>query len=100
MPLEIRHTERARRDLRDIWHYIERSDASAADRQLRRIASKILQISQVPGMGRLRPELSESLRSFTEGRYIIFYELEESVLRIVRVMHTARDISADSFDSD
>jgi toxin ParE1/3/4 len=98
MPLEIRHTEQARRDLREIWHYIERSDAIAADRQLRRIANKIVQISQVPEMGRLRPELSESLRSFTEGRYIIFYELEEAVLRIVRVMHNARDITAEMFD--
>ena len=100
MPLEIRHTRQARRDLREIWHYIDQSNTSAADRQLRRIAEKITQISQVPMMGRPRPEFGQPLRSVVVGRYVIFYELEPSVLRVVRVMHSARDISADSFDVD
>ena len=100
MPLEIRHTTQARRDLREIWHYIDESDSGAADRQLRRIAEKIVQISQVPEMGRPRPELGEGLRSFVTGRYLIFYQLEPAILRVVRIMHTARDISADSFASD
>lgn len=100
MPLEIRHTQQARRDLRDIWHYIDQNDTGAADRQLRRIAEKIVQISQVPEMGRPRPELGKTLRSFVTGRYLIFYELEPAVLRVVRVMHSARDISPDSFGSD
>ena len=100
MPLEIRHTQQARRDLRDIWHYTDQNDTGAADRQLRRIAEKIAQISQVPEMGRPRPELGEGLRSFVTGRYLIFYQLEPAILRVVRIMHTARDISADSFASD
>lgn len=100
MPLEIRHTLQARRDLREIWHYIDRSDTNAVDRQLRRIAEKIIQISQVPMIGRPRPEFRDELRSFVVGSYVIFYALEPGILRVVRVMHTARDISADAFDDD
>lgn len=100
MRLEIRHTQQARRDLLEIWHYTDQNDPNAADRLLRRIAEKITQISQVPEMGRLRPELSANLRSFVTGRYIIFYQLEPKILRVVRVMHSARDISPDAFNPD
>jgi toxin ParE1/3/4 len=51
-------------------------------------------------MGRPRPEFGEELRSFVVGRYVIFYELGPAVLQVVRVMHSARDISADAFDLD
>jgi len=98
MPLEIRHTQQARRDLREIWHYIDQSDTNAADRQLRRIAEVVTQISQVPKMGRPRPELARNLRSFAVGRYLIFYELEPTILRVTRVMHTARDMTPEMFD--
>lgn len=100
MPLDIHHTQQARRDLREIWHYIDQNDTGAADRQLRRIADKIAQIAQVPEMGRPRPELGETLRSAVVGRYLIFYELQPGKLRVVRVMHTARDITADAFATD
>lgn len=100
MPLEIRHTQQARRDLKEIWNYIDQADTSAADRQLRRIAERIIQISHVPMIGRLRPEFGDELRSFVVGRYVIFYALEPGILRVVRVMHTARDISVDAFDSE
>lgn len=98
MPLEIRHTQQARRDLREIWHYIDQNDTDAADRQLRRIAEKIAQLSEVPKIGRPRPELAANMRSFVVGRYLIFYEIEPAVLRVVRVMHSARDITAEMFD--
>jgi plasmid stabilization system protein ParE len=44
--------------------------------------------------GRPRPEFGEKLRSFVVDRYVIFYELEQTVLRI------ARDISSGNFGSD
>ena len=51
-------------------------------------------------MGRSRPEFGDELRSFVVGRYVIFYQLEPTILRVIRVMHTARDISFDAFDLD
>ncbi len=100
MPLKIRHTLQARRDLREIWHHIDQNDTNAADRQLRRIAEKIIQASQVPMLGRPRPEFGDALRSFVVGRYVIFHEVEPDILRVVRVMHSARDITAEAFDDD
>ena len=100
MQLEIRHTRQARQDLREIWDYIDQTDTAAADRQLRRIAEKVIQTSHVPMIGRPRPEFGEKLRSFVVDCYVIFYELEPTALRIVRVMHSARDISSGNFGSD
>ncbi len=39
-------------------------------------------------------ELAPGLRSFPVGRYLIFYLLDSGCLRIVRVLHGARDIDA------
>ncbi len=61
MQLEIRHTRQARQDLREIWDYIDQTDTAAADRQLRRIAEKVIQTSHVPMIGSLA---RSSARSF------------------------------------
>lgn len=98
MPLEIRHTRQARRDLKEIWTYIDQNDTNAADRLLRRIAERIAQASQTPMMGRPRPELRGNLRSLVVGRYVTFYELRPDILYVVRVLHGARDISVEMFD--
>jgi toxin ParE1/3/4 len=43
-------------------------------------------------LGRERPELSEHLRSFPEGNYLIFYREWAGRIAIVRVLHGARDL--------
>lgn len=48
-------------------------------------------------MGRLRGELATGLRSFPVGRYVIFYRALSNGIEIVRVLHGARDLSADGF---
>lgn len=97
MPLEVRHTNEARRDLREIWNYIAQDNPHAADRQLRRIAEVVTRISIVPEMGRARPDLGQTLRSFPTGNYIVFYEVTATSVWVVRVLHSARDISPDRF---
>ena len=42
--------------------------------------------------GRRRSELTDGLRSFPIGSYLIFYEIRELDIFIVRVLHGARDI--------
>lgn len=41
-----------------------------------------------------RPELGEGLRSCAHGRYVIFFRPSPIVVRIERILHGARDMSA------
>lgn len=45
-------------------------------------------------MCRARDELAADLRSFSFGRYVIFYAPVEHGIDVVRVLHSARDIDA------
>lgn len=98
MPLDIRHTNAARRDLRGIWYYIASDNPSAADGQLRRIAESIGHLSNTPQMGRTRDDLAPKLRSFPVGRYLVFFDFDPSTLRVVRVINSARSISSQMFE--
>jgi len=42
---------------------------------------------------RLRPEVSDDLRSCAHGNYVIFFESTTEQVTIVRIVHGARDIS-------
>ena len=62
-------TPEAELDLIEISAYIEADNPSAADRLLDKIDQKCRLLSEFPGLGRLREELAESLRSFPVGNY-------------------------------
>ncbi len=97
MPLEVRHTHAARRDLDSIWNYVAFDNEAAADRQLRRFDEVIRLLAATPQMGRSRSELGPQLRSFPVGRYQIFFVVDDKVLRIVRLIDSARHIVPDMF---
>jgi len=74
--LAIVLTPSASGDLAEIWDFI------AADNPAH------------PDAGRRRYELLDDLRSLPVGRYLIFYLQDDVCLRIVRVLHGARDVEA------
>lgn len=98
MPLEVRHTNAARRDLRSIWAFIATDNPSGADGQMRRIAESIWHLASTPQMGRARDDLAPKLRSFPVGRYLVFFDFDATTLRVVRVIYSARRISSEMFD--
>lgn len=99
MPRSVRHVAAARRDLKQIRaHLVERDAEQAADRLLRRIAHVLTLLADAPEIGRGRPELREGLRSVPVGRYIVFYDFDDAAVRLVRVIHSARDIAPQLFD--
>ena len=87
-----RVSEAAREDLDAIWLYIAQDDPDAADRFIQTLVSRFPMLASMPGMGRLREELSPSLRSFPVGNYVIFYRPMEGGVEIARVLHGARDL--------
>lgn len=96
MPV-IRKSPRAKSDLIEIWEYIAEDGEARADAFIDRIDKKFRTLAQRPGIGRLRNELAEELRSFPMGRYLIFYLPLAHGIEIVRVLHGARDLGADYF---
>ncbi len=56
-------------------------------------------LGNAPGIGTERPGLGESIRMLPHGRYLSFYRETPKPVRIERVMHGARDIDGDDFET-
>jgi toxin ParE1/3/4 len=49
-------------------------------------------IATTPNFGELRPEFGADIRSYTVGRYVIFFRSIEDGIEVVRVVAGDRDI--------
>jgi toxin ParE1/3/4 len=82
----------ARTDLKEIGDYIARDNPHRAISFVEELVGQCQKLAGNPGIGAPRPELAEGLRMLPHGRYLIFYRVDDEVLRIVRVLHSARDL--------
>jgi toxin ParE1/3/4 len=85
---------RARNDIFDIWDYIADDSEAQADAFVDRLDTNFQLLARQPELGRIRTELAPGLRSFPVGRYVVFYELMQDGIAVVRVLHSARDLGA------
>lgn len=92
--------QRAQQDLDDIWLFIAKENIVAADALLDDIARWCRLIETDPFIGSSRHELYPDLRSFSVGRYVVFYWVGNSGIEIIRVLHSARDINPTYFLSE
>jgi len=97
MPLDVRRTVEADRDLFSIWSFVAVDNRRAADVLINQLTEIFRRLSEVPEMGRARPELGDGLRSFPHGRYLVVYQPRERTLMIVRVLSSYRDLSGQTF---
>jgi toxin ParE1/3/4 len=79
-------------DLDGIEDYIAQDDVEQALAFTERLYEKLSLIATQPAMGRPRPELGATIRSFPVGPYIVFYEPVATGIDIVRVLRGSRDI--------
>ena len=100
MKFEVELTERADRDLRNIFLYIavDLSAPENAERQINRLWDAILSLDELPERYRRyedEPWYSRGMRVLPIDNFVILYipYLEEKVVRIVTVMYGGRDIS-------
>ncbi len=99
MRLEIRRKPRAAEDVLGIWEYIAADSLRSADKVVDRFEEVFAMLASYPKMGLARPELGKGLKSFPEGRFVIFYRHNPQVLDIVRVVAAARKLSPDLFEA-
>jgi plasmid stabilization system protein ParE len=81
-------------DLVDIWRYIkDQSSLAMADRVESVIRDKIAFLSQNPGAGHWRRDLTESnVKFFPVYSYLIVYRPERTPLEVVSLLHGRRDV--------
>jgi toxin ParE1/3/4 len=90
--------ERAQADLLEAWLYIAEDNPAAADKVLDTLEQEAKLLLLQPLMGRARPELGSAVRSWPSATpYVLFYEVDESELTVLRVLHHARDVRPVSF---
>lgn len=80
-------------DLKEIADTINEEVPARGDSYVDEVLDKCAMRASFPFSGRLRPELSNGLRSFTHGDYVIFYHPRSYGISVVRVIHGKRDIS-------
>lgn len=89
--IRIVRTPLADADLADIWSYIARDNAPAADRLIRQISDAFDLLAANPDLGIRQDDIRPGLRCKPVRRhYLIFYEVAGDLLRILRVLHAAR----------
>jgi toxin ParE1/3/4 len=87
----LRVTTHAKRDLDQIWLYIACDNVEAATNLIQQITSRFHLLKSSPTIGRPRDELIAGMRSHPVGQYIIYYRRTHNAVRILRVLHAARD---------
>jgi toxin ParE1/3/4 len=86
-------TPLASRDLNEIWEYLAEENIDVADRMLSAIEQAIARLTEQPGIGHLREDLSDSRqRFFLVHSYLIVYRTATKPLQVIRVLHAARDV--------
>jgi toxin ParE1/3/4 len=84
-------------DLAELWSHIAEDSEANADRFLDKLEGKLALLATQPRMGRQRDELMPGLQSFPYARYVVFFMAVPDGIDVVRVLHSARDISPEEF---
>lgn len=91
---QLSYARTAQTDLLESWLAVAEKNLDSADQILDTIDHEASLLLDNPSMGRLRPELGDNIRSWvTKTPYILFYQVCDNDIVIVRVLHHARDIS-------
>lgn len=88
--LPVIRSSRADQDLIEIWSYVAKDNPNAADRLLRRLDERVQKLQDYPEQGEALPNSNAGMRRIVEGSYLIFYQILDDVIRVVRVLHTSR----------
>ena len=82
----------ARRDLVEIWKYLQPRSPHSAGRVIDEVESSIRKLAEMPGMGHTRSDVSDPrYRFWRVYSYIIIYRHARKILHVVRIVHGARN---------
>jgi toxin ParE1/3/4 len=93
--MRVTLSRRAGTDLDEIWKYLAQKSGSQeiADRTIDFILKKLDLLREAPRAGRDRSaDIADGLRSFPAGKYLIYYRVQKSEVKIARVLHGKREV--------
>lgn len=95
--MRIRWSQAARRDLRNLKHYIAQDSPFYAKQFCERLVASVDKLADFPRIGRQVPEAEDSpddIRELIFRDYRILYLVEDSaqLIYILAVVHGARDL--------
>ena len=76
----------------DIADYIAEASPRTALEFVDKLEERCLKIGTSPQSYRLRSELGADLRSVVFSAYLIFYRIQDNVVRIERILHGSRNL--------
>lgn len=81
-------------DLDEIWLSIAIDNISAAERNEQRLRSAMGLLSEQPGIGHARTDLTDQpVKFWPVGDYLIVYDPAKHPIQIARVLHGFRDLT-------
>jgi toxin ParE1/3/4 len=83
-----------RDDLKQIQRYIAERNSGAAARLRAKFQATFRMLASSPEFGESRPDLGPGVRMFTVDRYVLLYQPRSDGVRIIQVIHHARDLEA------
>ena len=90
---KLAFTKEARRDLREIVDYTEQKwGEKQAEKYFNQVMEKCRDLAAETISGRKRHELKGAPFSYSVQSHIIFYQKTKKSIRILRILHGARDI--------
>lgn len=96
--MSVTFSPAALEDLMDIAFYIAKDNPARASTFVDEIEAKCQRLGKAPFIGTERKDIGPGMRMTTHKTYLIFYR-DSLPPRIERVLHSARDIDHQEFDS-
>jgi toxin ParE1/3/4 len=91
--MKVRFSSEARADLRAIGEFIAEDSPSRALTFIDELEARCHSIGSAPAAGPDRSDLVVGLRMIVFRRYLVFYTVEATGVRVVRIVHGARNLS-------
>ncbi len=99
MKLPVEESDFIRCDILDIVRWIRGDNPAVANHFVEAFKSTVELLSRMPEIGRARPDLgapeTRSWRVKGFRKYLIFYDALPNRVRLLRVLHGARDVQAE-----
>ena len=93
--MKLQLSPAAQDDLEAIGDFIAQDSPANAVRFVMALRAQCQRLTKAPLAYVARPELGDGLRSCAHGRYVIFFRPTAELVRIERILHSARDIQAE-----
>jgi plasmid stabilization system protein ParE len=87
-----RTTRLAETDLLEIWQVVADRNLPAANRLNDALADVFILLGREPLLGEMFDPIRPFLRRFAHDNYVIYYNATTQPIRILRVLHGAREV--------